>query len=225
MAGWFGLTLVSFAASRSIRHAWGVAPSVVYLLLVTLAWVGSFLVPGWMGGRGPVPLFVHPGLIWSVVIAGSWGVHARVVRGSRARAIRESAVFAWWIGGVMLLISTTLEVARFAGTVTDDPTARAGSVSIWWAVVAVGLLAGGFARSVALLRYAGIGLLLIATGKVLTYDLAELSPAVRVGSFIGCGLVLLGVAAGYLRVGSKRLENTGEKGGVGGGSAEDDLPG
>lgn len=214
MGGWYGLTLVAFGASRLVRHPWASAPSAVYLCLVTVLWVMSFLVPGWMDGRGSVPVFLHPGLIWSLVIAASWGVYAWIAGRASVRAVKQSGMAGWWVGGVMLLISTTLEVARFAGTVTSDPTAQAGSVSIWWAVVAVGLLAGGFARAIAPLRYAGIGLLLIATAKVLTYDLAELSPAVRVGSFIVCGLVLLCVAAGYLRVGAKRLENKGERAGV-----------
>ncbi|MEM9374298.1 MAG: DUF2339 domain-containing protein, partial [Planctomycetota bacterium] len=207
MAGWFGLTLVSFGISRLVRHRYVSVPSAVYLGLVTLLWLASFLIPGWMGRRDTAPLFLHPGLIWAVVITGSWCVYARAVRRSEHRVIRESGIGAWWIAGVLLLISTTFEVARFAGAVTDDPTAREGSVSVWWAIVAVGLLGGGFARAIAPLRYAGIGLLLIATGKVLTYDLAELSPAVRVGSFIGCGLVLLGVAAWYLRSGAKKQEN------------------
>lgn len=225
MGGWFGLTLAGFGASRLVRHSWASAPSAVYLGLVTVLWVASFLVPGWMDGRDSVPVFLHPGLIWSFVIAASWGVYAWIARGSAVQTIKDSSVVAWWVGGVMLLISTTLEVARFAGTVTDDPTAQAGSVSIWWAVVAVGLLAGGFARAIAPLRYAGIGLLLVATGKVLTYDLAELSPAVRVGSFIGCGLVLLCVAAWYLRVGAKKLENKDETPIGAEDAPSEDLPG
>jgi uncharacterized membrane protein len=210
LAGWFGLMLVAFGASRLVRHAWAGAPSAAYLALSTVLWIASFLLPGWMGGRVSVPLLLHPGLIWSVLIAGSWGVYGRVAGRSKIQTIRDSGKVGWWTGGVMLLFSSTLEVARVAGAATSDPTAQAGSVSIWWAVVAAGLLAGGFVRAIAPLRYAGIGLLLLATGKVLTYDLAELSPAVRVGSFIGLGLVLLCVAAWYLRVGTNRPDRAGE---------------
>jgi len=212
LTGWFGLTLVVFGAGWIVRHPLALAPAAVYLALSTLQWFVAFLVPGWMDDRGSVPVFMHPGLIWSVVLAVSWWIGAWVMRRAANEDVRDAGMVAWWVGGTLLLITTTLEVARFAGIATDDPTAQAGSVSIWWAVVAVGLLIGGFARAIAPLRYAGIGLLLVATGKVLTYDLAELSPAVRVGSFIGLGMVLLCVAAWYLRVGTKNAQNADENG-------------
>lgn len=210
-AAWFGLAL-GVGLLAAIRRSAGLAGVVLgYLSLATCQWFIAFLADGWMDGRAGTPVFAHPGLLWSVGLAGAWWVLARMLRPALWLAgvpVREIRASAWSVGGILLLITTTLEVARFVGVVTDDATARAGSVSLWWGLVAGGLLVAGFVRRIAPLRYVGIGLLLLAACKVLTYDLVALSPAVRVGSFIGMGLVLLCVAAWYLRSGAGRREDS-----------------
>jgi uncharacterized membrane protein len=147
---------------------------------------------------------MFPGLLWSLPITALWiacgFAGRRWIPARQERSVAAGIV----VGLIVLLVATTFEVARVAGTLTSDATIRSGSVSIWWALVATGLLLFGFVRRRAEARYAGIALLLAATGKVLTWDLSQVSPAVRVGCFIALGLVLLGVAAQYLRASGAR---------------------
>lgn len=77
--------------------------------------------------------------------------------------------------------------------------APVGGVEMWtysavWAVYGAGLFWLGARREDALLRWSGLGLLLLTTAKVFLFDMAQLSGVVRVGSFVGLGAVLLGVA-------------------------------
>jgi uncharacterized membrane protein len=167
--------------------------------LATAAWSFAFVEPGWIAASGGAPAMLHPGLLWSLPLLGVWFWLAQAAGRMLAGEVRQISGVAWVVYGGLLLASSTLEVARVAGMVTADTTARAGSVSLWWAALATVTLVLGVLRARPPLRYAGIGLLLVATGKVLTFDLAQVSPAIRVLCFIGLGLVLLAVAAGYLR--------------------------
>lgn len=170
-----------------------------YLALSVSAWAFAFLNPDWYMNRPATPPLLYPGLLWSLALIAAWTA-AGFALARVSIAEWEQSRFVAWAGALLLgLTATTLETARVAGTLTTDATLRDGSVSIWWAVVGTALLAAGFARRAAWLRYGGIGLLLVTTGKVLTWDLAQVSPAVRVACFIAIGLVLLGVAAWYLR--------------------------
>jgi uncharacterized membrane protein len=65
-----------------------------------------------------------------------------------------------------------------------------------WLVYAGVLLAVGFIRRQALLRYAGLAMLLIVSLKVFLVDMGDLTGLYRVASFLGLGLVLIGI--GYL---------------------------
>lgn len=182
-----------------------------YAGLATMIWFGVFAQLAWFGAQFESPALLHPGLLWSLPLMAVWVWAGRAMRpagpephGMEALAPRYSA---WAVAAGLLLVATTLETARVAGMITDDATAQAGSVSIWWAVLATAALVIGFVRRAPVQRYAGIGLLLVATGKVLTWDLSQVSPAVRVLCFIGLGLVLLAVAAWYLRS-AQRVEAT-----------------
>jgi uncharacterized membrane protein len=170
-----------------------------YLAMSVASWAFAFLSADWYMNRPATRPLLYPGLLWSLPLIAAWTAMG-VALARVSIAGWERSRFVAWAGALGLgLTATTLETARIAGTLTTDATLRDGSVSIWWAVVGTALLAAGFARRAAWLRYGGIGLLLVTTGKVLTWDLAQVSPAVRVACFIAIGLVLLGVAAWYLR--------------------------
>lgn len=91
-------------------------------------------------------------------------------------------------------------------TLTPDATAGPGAVSVWCAAVSAALLAFGFTRSRASVRYAGLGSMLVAVGKALTYDIAQLSPPVRVACFTVLEMVLLGIAGAYLKVANSQQD-------------------
>lgn len=200
------LALASLAAGFGVgaRRGDAVLACAGWAVLGMVVWGVAYFGPDWYLNRGEHPLLMHPGLLWSVWIALIWlTAHAGAARWCRMKEIR-----AHWGGVAMavlvLLVATSFEVARAAGQMTSDTTMRSGSVSVWWAIVACAFLLVGFVRRMATARYAGIALLLAATGKLLTWDLSQVSPAVRVACFIAIGLVLLGVAAQYLRTAGAR---------------------
>lgn len=104
---------------------------------------------------------------------------------------------------VLLLTYISLEVRRaFHGPVLSGGGAGDGELyaySAAWLVFAGVLLALGFIRRQALLRYAGLAMLLIVSLKVFLIDMGDLTGLYRVASFLGLGLVLIGIGYIYQR--------------------------
>ena len=79
-----------------------------------------------------------------------------------------------------------------------------GQSELWcystvWLVLGVGLLAGGMVRLHRALRLAGLAVLGVVTLKVFLLDMGALAGLWRVVSFLGLGLVLIGLAAASRR--------------------------
>jgi uncharacterized membrane protein len=89
----------------------------------------------------------------------------------------------------------TAQRARWLGQV---------GLSVLWTLYAAGLLAFGFLRAAALVRYAGLGLLGIVFLKVMVVDLSRLDAIYRILSFAVLGVVLFGVAYFYQRSQNRR---------------------
>jgi uncharacterized membrane protein len=66
-------------------------------------------------------------------------------------------------------------------------------------ILAGGLIARGIHRSAPGLRYAGLGLTLVAVLKVFLLDMAGLTGMWRAASFLGLGAVLVGIGYFYRR--------------------------
>ena len=69
-----------------------------------------------------------------------------------------------------------------------------------WAVVGATALVAGLRRDRLELRAAGFGLLALAFGKVIVFDLSTLDPIYRAASCVPLGLLLLGSAFAYQRL-------------------------
>ncbi|MEM9531164.1 MAG: DUF2339 domain-containing protein [Pseudomonadota bacterium] len=101
--------------------------------------------------------------------------------------------------GVSLLAFVTLQVRHlWSGTIAlDDPPVAEGELytySAVWLVIALGaLLAGSWWRQQTLYK-AGLAVLGVVIAKLFLVDLAGLEGLLRVASFMGLGLSLLGVA-------------------------------
>jgi Predicted membrane protein (DUF2339) len=151
----------------------------------------------WMASKAPALL--HPGLLLSFALAAAIGGCGRWIASPRnpSRPTLDPLRHILPAAGALLFVSTSLEVARVAGLATADPTVRRAAVSIWWGLLAVALIAGGFIRPHPYVRYAGLALLAVATLKAVILDLAQVPAAWRIVSFVGLGLLMLGVAAGY----------------------------
>jgi uncharacterized membrane protein len=73
------------------------------------------------------------------------------------------------------------------------------SYSAWFMALGAALLALGFLRSRAPLRWQGLVLVSLAAGKVFLVDMARLEQGYRVLSFLGLGLLLLAISFVYQR--------------------------
>jgi uncharacterized membrane protein len=74
------------------------------------------------------------------------------------------------------------------------------AVTVTWALFAVALLAGGFLRRQASLRYAAFALLGLSGVKVVLVDMSQARQIYRVVSLLGLGLVMVGVSYVYSRI-------------------------
>ena len=71
--------------------------------------------------------------------------------------------------------------------------------SAWFMLFGAILLAGGVWRRSAFLRWQALVLLAVSIGKVFLVDVSELSQGYRILSFLGLGMLLLGVSFIYQR--------------------------
>ncbi|MEX2220085.1 MAG: DUF2339 domain-containing protein, partial [Phycisphaerales bacterium] len=167
------------------------------LLLAGGAWAWSYPM-GWMASGAPALL--HPGLWVSLAIAAllvGAGLWLRSSRNPAPLTIPELVLVPIPAAAALLFVSSSLEVARVAGIITSDLMVRRAAVSIWWGLLSVALILGGFLRARPSWRYAGLALMGAAALKAVILDLAEVSALARIISFVALGLLMLGVAAGY----------------------------
>jgi len=103
----------------------------------------------------------------------------------------------------LLFIYLTLEVKHwFQGPVLDasfSSDAESYAISAAWLVYALALLGGGIIFSNKWLRFASLGVLLVAVAKVFIGDMAGLTGLYRVASFLGLGLCLVGIGYTFQR--------------------------
>jgi uncharacterized membrane protein len=188
------------ARSGSIVH------DVAALVLAAVALAG--IVFGLWGFENPLmtrqPVggpFVNLILLGYGLPAVLAAILALIARGTRPYAYRVVAAVAA-VGLALAYLS--LEVTRlYHGPVlTRGPTTNAEqyTYSVVWLVFGVLLLlAGVFLRSQPA-RLASAAVVLITVGKVFLFDLAVLEGAFRALSFIGLGLVLVGIGWLYQRL-------------------------
>ena len=161
------------------------------LLVQLLAnpWLTGEAVGGW-------PVLNLIGLGYAVPA----GLLALTARALHRDGRRRTATAAFGAALLFAFVALTLEVRRaFAGTELDAVPVSDGewyAYSVAWLAYAGVLLALALLTGQAALRYASLGLLLVATLKVFLSDMAALTGLYRALSFLGLGLVLL--AIGYL---------------------------
>lgn len=121
---------------------------------------------------------------------------------------RDEAVPYWaqFLKPVSLLLAfvwITLMVRQaFQGNFLDSGTwenAEFYSYSVAWILLGIGLLVAGIVKRDQTLRYASLGVMLLAICKVFVVDAAALEGLYRVFSFFGLGLSLLGLSYVYTR--------------------------
>lgn len=131
---------------------------------------------------------------FAAVVGFLGGAYALVAGRQAAAQVRAALGFAA-LG--MLFVYLTLEVNSFLRSFA--PGMRAGGVSIVWAIFALALILRGIAKNVAGVRYLGLGLFAIVSGKVFFHDLASLDQFWRIVAFVLLGVLLLAGSFVYLK--------------------------
>jgi uncharacterized membrane protein len=94
----------------------------------------------------------------------------------------------------MLFVYLTLEVNSYL--YHNNPGLRAGGVSVLWAIFALALIWRGIGKSIAALRYLGLALFVIVTGKIFFNDLANTTQFWRMVALVP--LVVLFLAGSFI---------------------------
>jgi uncharacterized membrane protein len=200
---WTALSVGVFAGHRLLPRVRLDAVASFAMLAPIGAWFFAYVEPKWVATEAPAVL--HPGLGAAMLMTAAMSVQSVLLLRrsplSKRDGSRGMGCFVGCVAGVLLFAATSLEAGRVAAMVFPaDPTSRAGALSIWWGIFGVGLLTLGFWRRLAWVRYTALALIAVAAGKALVFDLASVSPGWRVASFVGLGLLMLGVGVGYLRI-------------------------
>ena len=187
-------------ATGSIVHDWGAR------ILAALAFTG--IVFGLAIGRNPMltaePVggpFVNLVLLGYGLPAVLSAVLARIVKTTRPRAYYIAAAVT---AIVLALAYLSLEVRTlFHGPVLPfGPTSDAEqyAYSAAWLTFGVALLVGGIVLVSQPARLASAAVITLTAAKVFLYDLAGVQGVFRAFSFIGLGLVLMGIGLLYQRL-------------------------
>jgi len=206
---WALLSLAYAAGSRLGRAGPTAWVWVLAAGATSVLWMGVFLLDkDWWSYGGAA--MSHPGFWTGLMVAGVWVIGPLLSRltgagGSEVDAgDKRAAMLMRAIGGGVLLLASSLEIARSAEVlVPGDTTVHRAAVSVWWAVFGVGLIVLGFARRVPMVRHAGLVLMAVATFKGVIFDLAGVSAEWRVVTFLGLGAMMLGVAVVYAKVSAR----------------------
>jgi hypothetical protein len=131
---------------------------------------------------------------FSAIVGFFGGSYALIAGQGRAADIRKVLGAA---GLGMLFVYLTMEVNSYLHAF--HPGLQAGGVSIVWAAFALGLIMRGIAKNVPGVRYAGLALFAIVSGKVFFHDLASLGDFWKIIAFVLLGVLLLAGSFVYLR--------------------------
>jgi len=153
--------------------------------------------PWWgaMPAQAAAPVIALIGLVVMLIAAF---LSARATRVPKARWPDMLAYAATVACIIHLFVALTLLV-RWGYHPGDMAAPPASGVEMWiysaaWAVFGALLFALGLRRNDALLRWAGLAVLLATSVKVFLFDTAQLSGVIRAASAIGLAVVLFGVA-------------------------------
>jgi uncharacterized membrane protein len=203
-----GLQSIAWLAIAWALRRWGgVQPVAVWgsRLLIAMAALNLVLLPVTLAN--PIftqePVGAHP--LFDLLLL-AYGLPALML----LFIARQRGVGRGWLENgagilavVLLFVYLSLEVRRlFQGPVlaaTAASDAEYYAYSMVWLAYAGCLLAAGLLARAPALRYASAAVLLITVAKVFLSDMADLSGLLRVASFLGLGLSLVGIGWLYQR--------------------------
>ena len=201
------LTILWIGLSGLFFYEYARRSQLVLLVLAILALVAVvgklFLVdlPAW--GLSPRLLYAPPYsfrdavmrlLDFGAIIGFCGGAYA-VFRGRTFH--QEIQAILGFASLALLFVYLSLEVNSYLFHYHEG--LRAGGVSILWAVFALSLIIRGIAKNLVAVRYLGLGLFAIVSGKVFFVDLARLDQFWRIVAFVLLGILLMAGSFVYLR--------------------------
>ena len=199
LAGW--LAIRSASDWSDIRARAGLAATA--LALFRLCWfdLGVFNPLYQPQALGPAPIAnlgtVHLGLaaFWL------WQLACSPIAASAHRLLPRLAE----VGSLLAMVLTALVTVRqlVQGNLVSGATIDVGENYLYSAALlalAIGWLAIGIKTGLAILRLAGLALLTVVTLKVFLIDAAALVGVLRILSFMGLGIALIGIGWAYGRV-------------------------
>lgn len=147
--------------------------------------------------------FLDFGMIIGLMLA-IWAIFTR-----RGGEKRTRSVFGYG-GLVLLFIYASLELNSFL--YWKMPKFKLGGMSVLWALFAIGFTSAGIWKRVLPLRFMGLCLFVVVTGKVFFVDLASMEVIYRVIAFMVVGITLLLGSFAYIHSDRKFELNTSSKG-------------
>jgi uncharacterized membrane protein len=191
------------------------------VVLSAVIWLGYDTV-GWRFTDGvtlaPVVFNVQfmVGVLLGAILGGACWHWARTDADATSVSPAAARQMALALIGLIGLWLGSLEIDRFfdpeAGRLEANAAmARQTALSIYWGLYAIATVAVGFAWRSSVCRYAGLALLAITLGKVLTVDMAEVRYVYRVLSFLGMGLLLVATSVGYSKLAPRLSSPTADK--------------
>ncbi len=180
-------------ASWRVAAAGPIAMAMLFGVWLVLAGHRMPFVPGWNLSFGAGLVLVVASLAAAASVAPAAREALHVLPLLYLFALITAEIHAW---GVQRPLSDfTRQEAQFTAVVW---------ISIAWALYASALVAAGFWKRRAGLRWLGLAVFALTTGKVFFFDLARLQPVYRIGSFLALGALL--VAASFLYQRARRSD-------------------
>jgi len=102
--------------------------------------------------------------------------------------------------------SQSYEIFGYSGNYQEFWLMREFSYSAIWLIYGAALMAFGFWKKTAFVRWQGLALIALTIGKVFLYDSRNLQTGYRILSFIALGAVLLAISFVYFKVSSRSPE-------------------
>jgi uncharacterized membrane protein len=202
-SGWVVAAAVLLYLHHRFRHPLLLNLMVVFVCII-LAKLLLFDLPGWgvLFGRYLFDprygySFLDAGmrlLDFGLVLAFFTWLYGYFSRSSRSTDLRN---FFGYGALALLLLYTTLEVNSVLSAFV--PGLRAGGISVFWGLFALGLVTGGLFKRLRSLRILGLALFSLVALKVFLSDLVLLDPVYKIVAFILLGVVLIAGAYAYLR--------------------------
>ena len=209
-SGWFleFAILLWLAATKAIPFFRMLAVYVLSLAMLALLWPVDFFNPPFAPTLLLNPRFAA--YLWAIAVCvfaaklSQGKAEAKPVSRQRLLAWRPLAGACGLAATLLLMIAVCLEIhaywsasavpgSRIAGTSIDEQF----SYSAWMMLFGAALLAAGFLRKSAFLRWQALVLLALSIAKVFLFDTQQLSQGYRIFSFLGLGALLLTVSFAY----------------------------